>query len=175
MTRRCLVLCVLVLTSCVVPTRAGSVGYFFIEGSDGPNPGAEGAFLLFASPPAESAAGWSTSNVADILNFGILDSALAPVGVYTPQLITPSITSTTGATLDAGQLSGGMPPSGLIVAAMDSSPDGSLLANLISGESWHGDWQLAFSQAVPEPSSMTMAVTATMAGVPLWMRRRRRS
>jgi hypothetical protein len=172
MASRCVVICVLALTSCVVPVRAGSVGYFFIEGSDGPNPGAPGAFLLFDSPPAEPAASWTTSNVADIADFRILDSSLAPVGVYTPQLITSFISSNTGATLDVGQISGGMPPLGLIVAAMDSTPGQSLLGNLLTGTSSHGDWQLGVSLAVPEPCSMAMAATAATAGLVLSMRRR---
>jgi PEP-CTERM motif len=172
MASRCVLLCVLALTACVLPARAGSVGYFFFEGSDGPNPGAPGAFLLFNSPPAEPAAGWTTSNVADITDFRVLDAALAPVGVYTPQLITSSISSNTGATLDDGQLSGGMPPLGLILVAMDSTPGQSLLANVVDGTSSHGDWRLAVSQAVPEPSSLALAATAATAGLVLSMRRR---
>ncbi len=173
---RCyLALCVLALASCVVPARAGAVGYFFIEASDGPHPGTAGAFLLFNSPPAEPGAGWTTSNVADIADFRILDSALGTVGVYTPQLVTTSITSNTGATLDIGQLSGGMPPTGLIVAAMDATPGQSLIANIISNNSSHGDWRLGVGAGVPEPSSIVMATMAATAGVVLSMRRRRRS
>jgi PEP-CTERM motif len=172
MARRYVVLCVLALTSCVVPARAGEVGYFFFEASDGPNPGAPGAFLLFDSPPAEPAAGWTTSNVADITDFRILDPALAPVGVYTPQLITSSISSNTGATLDDGQISGGMPPLGLILVAMDSTPGQSLLGNLVAGTSSHGDWRLAVSQAVPEPSSLALAAMAGTVGLVLSMRKR---
>jgi hypothetical protein len=172
MASRCVLFCVLALTACVVPARAGSVGYFFFEGSDGPNPGAPGAFLLFDSPPAAPAAGWTISNVADIVEFRILDPALAPVGDYTPQLITSSISSNTGATLDVGQISGGMPPLGLVVVAMDSTPGQSLIGNIVTGTSSHGDWRLAVSQAVPEPSSLALAATAATAGLVLSMRRR---
>jgi hypothetical protein len=175
MFRGCLVLCVVALASGVVPAQAGVVGYFFFEGSDGPHPGQEGAVLLFSSPPAESNAGWTLSNVADIADFRILDSSLGTVGVYTPGLITPSISSNTGATLDSGQISGGLPPSAYIVADFDSSPGQSLIDNIVTGASSHGDWRVAVGAAVPEPSSMTMAATALSAGVMLWMRRRRRS
>ena len=82
MTRCRLALCVLALSSCAISARAGSVGNFFFEGSDGPKPGSVAAFLLFASPPAEPDAGWTTSSVADIADFRILDSALAPIGVH---------------------------------------------------------------------------------------------
>ena len=173
---RCyLALCVLALASCVSPARAGAVGYFFIEASDGPNPGTEGAFLLFNSPPAETSAGWTTTSVADIADFRIIDSALAPVGVYSPQLVSPAISSSTGATLDSGVILGGMPPTGSIETEMDLSPGGSLLANLLSGKSSHGDWRLGVGEAVPEPSSLVMATLAATAGAVLSMRRRQRS
>ena len=172
---RCyLALCVLALASCVVPARAGAVGYFFIEGSDGPHPGTAGAFLLFNSPPAETGAGWTTSNVADIVDFRIFDSAIAPVGVYMPQLITSSVGSNTGATLDSGQMSGGMPPEGAVLTAFDPSSGESILVGLLGGGSSHGDWRLAFGSAVPEPSSMVMATMAATAGVVLSIRRRKR-
>jgi hypothetical protein len=175
MFRGCLVLCVVVLASGVVPAQAGAVGYFFVEGSDGPHPGQEGAILLFNSPPAESNAGWTLSNVADIADFRILDTSLGPVGVYTPALITSSISSNTGATLDSGEISEGLPPVAFLEFAFDSSAGGSLIANLVSGVSSHGDWRVGVGAAVPEPSSMAMAATALSAGVMLWMRRRRRS
>jgi PEP-CTERM motif len=163
------------LASGVVPAQAGVVGYFFFEGSDGPHPGQAGAVLLFSSPPAESNAGWTLSNIADIADFKILDSSLGPVGVYTPALITPSISSNTGATLDSGQISESLPPTAFLMVAFDSSAGGSLIANLVSGVSSHGDWRVGVSAAVPEPSSLAMAATALSAGVMLWMRRRRRS
>ena len=146
---RCyLALCVLALASCVVPARAGAVGYFFIEASDGPHPGAAGAFLLFNSPPAEPGSGWTTSNVADIVDFRVFDSAIAPVGVYVPQLITSSVGSNTGATLDSGQMLGGMPPEGAIETAFDPSSGGSLLFNPLTGASSHGDWAACSPSAV---------------------------
>ena len=173
---RCyLALCVLALACCVAPARAGVVGYFFIEGKDGPNPGKEAAFLAFDSPPAEQGAGWTTSKVADIVDFRIFDSALAPVGVYTPQLVTPSITSNTGATLDSGVIIGGMPPTGAVETGFDPSSGESILFSLMTSASSHGDWQVGFGDAVPEPSSLVMATMAATAGVVLSMRRRQRS
>ena len=170
---RCyLALCVLALACCVAPARAGVVGYFFIEASDGPHPGMAAAFLAFDSPPAEQGAGWTTSNVADIVDFRIFDSAIAPVGVYMPQLITSSVGSNTGATLDSGEISGGMPPEGAIETAFDPTSGDSILFGLMGGASSHGDWRLGLSLAVPEPSSMVMAATA---GVVLAIRRGGRS
>ncbi len=169
---RCrLVLCVLALATWTVPARGGAVGYFFIEGSDGPHPGAEGAFLLFNYPPAESDAGWTTSNIADILDFRIFDSSLAPVGSYTPQLVTSSVGSSTGATLDSGQIEGAMSPNGLIETFLNPSADGSLLANVKTGIGSSGTWQVATTQSVPEPSSMAMAATAGVV-LALWWRKR---
>jgi hypothetical protein len=171
-----LAMCVLVVVSCVSPARAGAVGYFFIEASDGPHPGEAAAFLLFVSPPAEPGAGWTTSNVADIADFRILDSALGTVGVYTPQLVTTSITSTTGSTLDSGVLNGGLPPTSAVETGIDSSPGESILFNLLTGVSSHGDWLLGVGQTtVPEPSSLVMATMAATAGVVMSLRRRQRS
>jgi hypothetical protein len=173
---RCrLAVCVLALAFCVSPARAGVVGYFFIEASDGSHPGTAGAFLAFDSPPAEPGSGWTISNVADIVDFRVFDSALAPVGVYMPQLITSSVGSNTGATLDSGQMLGGMPPQGAIETAFDPSSGGSLLANPLTGASSHGDWRLALTLAVPEPSSMVMATMAATAGAVLSMRMLKRS
>jgi hypothetical protein len=172
---RRLVLCVLVSVCCVVPARAGRVAYLFVEGSDGPDPGSVGALLLFESPPAETDAGWTISNVADIIEFSILDSKLAPVGDYTPTISSPSISSTTGATLDFGVLFGQMTPLGAVLATFDSSPGSSLLVNELTGVNSQGDWLFTGSLSVPEPSSLAMAASAATAGVMLWMRRRRRS
>jgi hypothetical protein len=174
---RCyLALCVLALAGCVAPARAGVVGYFFIEASDGPHPGMAAAFLAFDSPPAEQGAGWTTSNVADIVDFRIFDSAIAPVGVYTPQLVTPSISSNTGATLDSGVLLGGMPPTAAVETAFDPTSGGSFLFNALeTSDSSHGDWRIGVGNFVPEPSSLVMATMAATAGVVLSMRRRQRS
>jgi hypothetical protein len=166
--------CVLALAFCVSPARAGLVvGYFFVEASDGPHPGTAGASLTFDSPPAERGSGWTTSNVADIVEFRVFDSAIAPVGVYMPQLIFP-VGSNTGATLDFGQMLGNM-PQGAIETAFEPSSGDSILFGIGGGASSHGDWLLPFSSAVPEPSSMVMATMAATAGVVLSIRRRKRS
>jgi hypothetical protein len=78
---------------------------FFIEGSDAPKPGLIAADLTSASPPASQNEFWTTGDSADILTFQILDFALAPMGLYTPQVILP-VVSATGAKLDGGQIFG---------------------------------------------------------------------
>ena len=46
------------------------------------------AILAFLDPPASPTSGWIAANIADIAEFTITDSALAPVGSYTPQIFT---------------------------------------------------------------------------------------
>jgi len=134
------------------------------------------AFLLINSPPGEPGSGWTTLNVADILSFAVFDGDLAPGGDdYTPQLISSSLSSNTGATLDFGLISGTMSPSAKVETVISASPGSSIFTNLVTGRSSHGDWMLSLTEVVPEPPSMVMATIAATGGVVLSIRSRKRS
>ena len=57
----------------VSSAHAGPVTYFFIEGSNAPEPGLIAAGLTFASPPASQNEFWTTAESTDILTLQILD------------------------------------------------------------------------------------------------------
>jgi PEP-CTERM motif len=147
----------LVLAWFVTPAQAGQITYLFVEGSDGPHPGYAAAGLIFSTPPAFPDAGWRTSDVASILQFSVLDSDLAPLGIYTPQLV-QEIRSETGSTLIGGQIIG-LANSVAIQTLMDSDSGQCLLVNLTTGKGFHGDWSYVVqSSPVPEPSALLLAV-----------------
>ncbi len=169
MTRSLLrVAAILVITA--VPARAGSVVYDFMEAGIAPHPGDVGAVLAFASPPASPVAGWTTSSTADVLAFQIIDSAIAPAGSYSPDLAA-TVVSTTGAMLDSGSIIGGLNHVAIETFIVSGSGE-SLIVNLQVGSGVRGDWSLALSGAVPEPSSLFMAGTAAAVGLAVASRRR---
>ncbi len=147
----------LILAWCVTPALAGQVTYEFVQGSDGLHPGEAAAALIFAEPPAFHDAGWSTSDVASILQFSILDPDFAPLGTYTPQLV-QEIRSETGSILIGGQITG-LANAVAIQTIMDKDSGQSLLVNLVNGIGIHGDWIAVVQDpsAVPEPSTLALA------------------
>jgi hypothetical protein len=167
----------LALTLWAVPAQAALVTYHFIEGAEAPNPGRVGAILEFASPPAFPDQSWEIDSGTDsILSFRITDSAVAPVGSYTPSFA-ERVTSSTGARLDSGNIVGDMMTGQGTVQAetfISGLPGGDILEMVGVGGGFqpHGDWVLAVAAAVPEPSSFLLAGTAALAGLGVWVRRR---
>jgi PEP-CTERM motif len=163
-----------ILALCVTSARAGTITYDFVEDRSGPHPGSTAAILAFLDPPASPTSGWTTANASDIVEFTFTDSALAPVGSYTPQILT-TVVSDTGTTLDAGLIMG--TAGAVVVNAIATSAPGQsalLLGNGMGGV--HGDWVLSspIGSSVPEPSSLAIASTgAIFVVVYAWRRRRR--
>ncbi len=159
----------------VHPCGAGSVTYDFIEGAGGPNPGTTGGILTFASPPASPDTSWSTSSVADVLDFQITDSAISQVGSYNLNGTPPTVTSLTGARLDSGNVTGFFISGGSsIMANFSTTPGQSIIFGFgLAAASTPGDWVLA-TAAVPEPSSLVMGSIsiALMGGITVLKRRR---
>jgi hypothetical protein len=162
-----------IMTLFASSARAGPVKYFFIEGSDAPKPGLIAVALTFASPPASQNEFWTTAESADILTFQILDSALAPMGLYTPDVFVP-VVSGTGAKLDAGVIFGSN-GSTLVQISIDADEGGSIVVNNNNGINFHGDWVIQNGvSSVPEPSSLALAsIGATCVVVSAWRRHRR--
>jgi hypothetical protein len=163
----------LIVTLFASSARAGSVTYFFIEGSDAPAPGLIAAALTFASPPTSQNKFWTTGDSADILTIQILASGLAPMGLYTPQVILP-VVSATGAKLELGFIFGSK-GSTLVKIFIDSDEQGSIIVNNNNGTNFHGDWVVQLrASSVPEPSSLALAsIGATCVVVSAWRRHRR--
>ena len=153
--------------------HAGPVTYFFIEGSDAPKPGLIAAGLTFASPPASQNEFWTTGASADILTCQILAFALAPIGLYTPDVFVP-VVSGTGAKLDAGVIFGSNGTT-LVQISIDADKGGSIIVNNNNGINFHGDWVVQLrASSVPEPSSLALAsIGATCVVVSAWRRHRR--
>jgi hypothetical protein len=163
-----------ILALCVTSARAGTITYGFFEDSVDPPPAIPAAILAFLDPPASPTSGWTTANASDIFEFTIIDSALAPVGSYTPQIFT-AVVSDTGTTLDEGLILGAAAAVSVFAIA-DSMPGQSALLNNTTGVTFHGDWELVspIGSSVPEPSSLAIASTgAIFVVVYAWRRRRR--
>jgi PEP-CTERM motif len=163
-----------ILALCVTSARAGTITYDFVEETVGPPPAIPVAILAFLDPPASPTSGWTTANASNIVEFTITDSALAPVGSYTPQIFT-AVVSDTGTTLDEGLILGAAAAISVFAIA-DSMPGQSALLNNTTGVTIHGDWVLGspIGSSVPEPSSLAIASTgAIFVVVYAWRRRRR--
>jgi hypothetical protein len=159
-----------VLALGALQAQAGSIAYNFVEGGAfAPHPGMIGATLTFDVPPASPDSGW-TASAPDVLSFIILDSAIAPVGSYT--VTGGYAVSLTGAMLDAGVIQAST--GGITIATIPSSAPGVSFVEITAGGQGgsNGDWLLA-NASVPEPSSLVMAGIAALAGMRVWMRRRR--
>ncbi len=150
------------------PARAASVTYDFIEAAGSPNPGTVGAFITFASPPAEPNMGWTLSALTDILAVQVTDSAIGPVGAYTPSGFV-GVGSATGALMDFGAIETTSPAGDGFTFAGQSTPGLASIDGL--GKFNPG----TFALAVPEPSSLVLAGTAALAGLGAWARRRRKA
>jgi hypothetical protein len=160
---------VVVLVLGAASASAGSITYDFVEDSGGPNPGTVGGFFVFASPPASATSSWSTSNPADVLDFEITDPKIGPVGSYLgfPAFVGP-ISSNNGTSLDAGAYLAENAAGNLgLTVQLGPAPlaDEIVVAQNIAT----GNFVL-----VPEPSSLLLAGTATLAGLGFWVRRRSR-
>jgi hypothetical protein len=160
---------------------AGTVTYEFIMANSVPDAAAV-AFLEFTSP-ASATQGWSTSSSADVLSFEIADGFLAPVGPYTPT-ITSEVVSSTGATLNHGTITG---TNGFMEITADFSSFAFPVTLVATpefgasgaGKSVFGEWVVFGSSipdpsAIPEPFAIIPGVTAALAGLVLWSRRRLR-
>ncbi len=161
------------LALCAVPTRAGSVTYDFIDLA--PNTGEVGAIMTIASPPASPDSAWSTTNSADILSFQLTNQFSFGAGAYSP-IITSSVGSSTGTTLDSGLFTGTQGIYNLLVVLTGAENDSTINVSFQQGGSGDnigatGQWVLA-PTAVPEPSSLAMAAIAAVVGVSAWARRR---
>ena len=148
--------------------NAGSVTYDFIEGPSAPDPGTVGAFFVVASPPASATSGWSTSNAADVLELEITDPKIGPVGSYLTGIVVELI-SLDGKFLDAGFYIAGNAGTGLVQFEIGVGPNGTT----IDGPTGEATGQFVLA-TVPEPSSLLLAGTASLAGLGLWARRRGR-
>jgi hypothetical protein len=159
----------------VHPCDAGSVTYDFIEGAGAPNPGTVGGILTFASPPASPDTSWSTSSVADVLDFQITDKKISAVGSYNLNGSPPTVTSLTGARLDSGNVYGFFISGGYTIdATFSTNPGQSIIVGYgLAAPSTPGDWALA-TAVVPEPSSLVMGSIsiALMGGIIVLKRRR---
>jgi PEP-CTERM motif len=174
MTKRFSTFCVLAVTFiyCGSSTHADSITYDFIEKGTT----TVGATMEFASPPASATASWTAPDDSALLSLQITDPAIATVGVYPSVNFMLEVASDDGSALDEGTIAAFSLTTSLYLFIGASPGSDSIESFLISAGSQietFGDWKVATS-AVPEPSSLMMAGTATAVGLGALARRRNR-
>jgi hypothetical protein len=155
---------VILLVGLAVPANAGSVTYDFIETGGGSLTGDVGVYFVFNSPPASATAQWGTDNLADILNFQVLDPDLSTPGAPTP-LLDIAVESFTGASLDSG-IFHALNSDGITLTAFFNGQESVISA---IGAPVFGAWSVA---PVPEPSTFVLSSIAMIAVFGVCARRR---